>query len=80
MTVFLTVLSIIVALLALVAVIKIDLIIEAQEKATVYLKILFVKIRLYPKKEKKLRISDYSSTKLKKKANRARRKAKANHH
>lgn len=77
MTVFFLVIGIIVAVFSFVCALKIKLIIEAREKAAVYLNILFVKIRLYPKKEKKLRISDYSQKKLRKKADRARKKSRA---
>lgn len=74
MTVFLSIIGALALLFLFAAFIRVYLIIEARENATVYMKILFIKLQLYPKKEKKLRVSDYSAKKLSKKAERARKK------
>ncbi len=45
---------------------RVKVIIEASESATVYLKILFIKIKLVPSERKKIKLKDYESKKFKK--------------
>lgn len=63
----LIVLAIIVAITVALLFIRIKIVIKYTEDLIVYVKILFFKIKLVPKKEKKLKLSDYTHKKLDKK-------------
>ena len=69
MTVLLYILAIITIVIALAMLTRVRLIIEADITARVYLKILFYTYCIYPKNKKKLKISDYSTKNLQKRAN-----------
>ena len=83
MTVLIYILAIIAVVITLAMLTKVRLVLEADTTARVYLKILFFSFCLYPKKKKKLKISDYSTKKLQSKANKKKarmqkKKSKAN--
>ncbi len=77
MTVFLTILSVLLFLFIGILLLRYELIIEADTDARVFLKILFLKIPLYPKSRKKPKLRDYTQKNLSKKEKKEKRKAKA---
>ena len=63
----LIILAIIIAITVALLFIRMKIVIKYTEDLIVYVKILFFKIKLIPKKEKKLKLSDYTRKKLDKK-------------
>ncbi len=59
----LTVLFVLLFLIVALMFLKVKVIIEASDSATVYLKILFVKIKLVPSERKKVKLKDWTSKK-----------------
>ena len=60
----LTVILVIAALIAALLLLRVKIVIEYQEELTLYIRILFFKIKIIPKKEKKIKISDYTKKKI----------------
>jgi hypothetical protein len=56
---------------------QVQVIIEAQTSARVYLKILFIKIQLYPQKKKPPKLKDYSPKRIAKRAEKKKKKLEA---
>ena len=68
MTVILYILAVILALLCFALLTRIKIVLEAEADAKLFLKVLFLTFQLYPRKEKKLKLSDYTPKRLKQKA------------
>ncbi len=77
MYIFLIVLGIILLLLGSLMFLRASVIIEADEGARVYLKILFFKLRLYPKEKKRIRLKDYSTKRFKRLAEKEKKKSES---
>ena len=75
MTIFLTILGVLLLLILLITMLRVHLIIEADTSARVYIKLLFIKIRLYPKEKKELNLKDYSPKRIAKRARKMKKKA-----
>lgn len=77
MDIFLTVLGILLLLICAVMFLRVSVIIEADEGARVFLKILFIKIKLVPKERKKINLRDFESKRFKRKQEKEKKKALA---
>ena len=73
MTVIIYISAVILALLIFILFTRVKIVLEADADAKVFLKVHFFTLQLYPKKEKKLKISDYTPKRLKQKAQKSKR-------
>lgn len=77
MDIFLTVLGIILLLICAIMFLRVSVIIEADESARVFLKILFIKIKLVPKERKKVDPRDFEIKKFRRRQEKEKKKALA---
>ena len=75
MTIFLSILGVLLLIILGIMLLRVHVIIEADTSARVFLKILFIKIQLYPKPPKALKIKDYSPDRIAKRDAKAKKKA-----
>lgn len=75
MTIFLSILGVLLLIILGIMLLRVHVIIEADTSARVFLKILFIKIQLYPKSPKALKIKDYSPDRIAKRDAKAKKKA-----
>ena len=77
MEIFLTVLGILLLLICAIMFLRVSVIIEADESVRVFLKILFIKIKLVPKERKKIDPRDFEAKKFKRRQEKEKKKALA---
>ncbi len=77
MTIFLIILGSLLFLIFLIMLLQVNVVIEAKSAVLFYLKILFIRIPLFPSKSKQPRLKDYSPNKIKKRAEKKKRKEEA---
>ncbi len=72
--ILLYILGILLFLIVAIMFLRVKVIIEASDSATVYLKILFLKIKLAPSKQKKIKLGDWTSKKFRRRKEKEKQK------